>query len=137
MKLKYKVIKDFGAARKGDVLINSVNDPQVFTIEVCDGDIKSDAYSYRSMSISDDIADLYTEEGYLEAIEEAETPTEKAVALIDDLVNKYQEDYDTIMSQYEIGKVQPCVKTEAETVLYNLTKVLERVKKELTDEQIG
>ena len=28
--LKYKVIKDFGSARKGDVLVNSVEDPQVY-----------------------------------------------------------------------------------------------------------
>lgn len=32
--LKYKVIKDFGSARKGDVLVNSVEDPQVFTMDV-------------------------------------------------------------------------------------------------------
>ena len=32
------------------------------------------------------------------------------------------------------GEVQPCVKVEAETVYYNLTKVLTRIKDELTNE---
>ena len=50
--LKYKVIKDFGSARKGDMLVNSVEDPQVFTMEYSNGDIEGDNYSYRSMSIS-------------------------------------------------------------------------------------
>jgi len=115
--LKYKVIKDFGSARKGDVLVNSVEDPQVFTMECSNGDIEGDNYSYRSMSISDDIADLYVEEGYLEEVED-----NKSTKVVD-LIDKYSE-----------GKVPPCVKLEAETVYYNLTKVLNKIKEELINE---
>lgn len=111
--LKYKVIKDFGSARKGDVLVNSVEDPQVFTMECSNGDIEGDNYSYRSMSISDDIADLYVEEGYLEEVEDNKST--KVVDLIDNLVDQYDKDYKEVMDKYSEGKVPPCVKLEAET----------------------
>lgn len=130
--LKYKVIKDFGSARKGDVLVNSVEDPQVFTMECSNGDIEGDNYSYRSMSISDDIADLYVEEGYLEEVEDNKST--KVVNLIDNLVDQYDKDYKEVMDKYSEGKVPPCVKLEAETVYYNLTKVLNKIKEELINE---
>lgn len=130
---KYKVIKDFGSARKGDVLTNSAEDPQVFTMECSAGDIKSDNYSYRSMSISDDIADLYAEEGYLEEVKD-NTNVTKTVELINTLIKKYESDYKEVMDKYNEGKVQPCVKVEAETVYFNLTKVLNKVREELTNE---
>ena len=100
--LKYKVIKDFGSARKGDVLVNSVEDPQVFTMECSNGDIEGDNYSYRSMSISDDIADLYVEEGYLEEVEDNKST--KVVELIDDLVNQYDKDYKEVMGNTQKAK---------------------------------
>lgn len=129
--LKYKVIKDFGSAKKGDVLVNSIDDPQVFTMEYSDGDSDNCTY-YRSMSISDDIADLYVEEGYLEEVEDNKST--KVVDLIDNLVDQYDKDYKEVMDKYSEGKVPPCVKLEAETVYYNLTKVLNKIKEELINE---
>ena len=38
------------------------------------------------------------------------------------------------MDKYSEGKVPPCVKLEAETVYYNLTKVLNKIKEELINE---
>ena len=101
-------------------------------MECSNGDIEGDNYSYRSMSISDDIADLYVEEGYLEEVEDNKST--KVVELIDDLVNQYDKDYKEVMGKYSEGKVPPCVKLEAETVYYNLTKVLNKIKEELINE---
>lgn len=101
-------------------------------MECSNGDIEGDNYSYRSMSISDDIADLYVEEGYLEEVEDNKST--KVVDLIDNLVDQYDKDYKEVMDKYSEGKVPPCVKLEAETVYYNLTKVLNKIKEELINE---
>lgn len=72
------------------------------------------------------------QKGYLEEVEDNKST--KVVELIDDLVNQYDKDYKEVMGKYSEGKVPPCVKLEAETVYYNLTKVLNKIKEELINE---
>lgn len=126
--LKYKVIKDFGSAKKGDIFTNSIDDPQVFTMEHSEKDSNNCTY-YRSMSISDDIADLYVEEGCLTEVEDNNST--KAVELIDKLIEQYDKDHKDIVAKYLEGNIQPCVKLEAETVLTNMIKVLTKVREVL------
>ena len=56
------------------------------------------------------------------------------VGFIDSLLKQYEDDYEEVMQKYKEGKIQPCVKVEAETVYFNLTKVLNKVREELTNE---
>lgn len=128
--MKYKVLKEFGCAKKGDVLTNSVEDPEVYTMEV------EDDNNYRYMSISDDIADAYCEEEYLLAIDERSDMQriKETEELLDELISTYDEDYKTAMEKAEAGELPPAMAVEAKTVYYNLTKVLNRVKDTLTKE---
>lgn len=128
--MKYKVLKEFGCAKKGDVLTNSVEDPEVYTMEV------EDDNNYRYMSISDDIAGAYCEEEYLLAIDERSDMQriKETEELLDELINTYDEDYKTAMEKAEAGELPPAIAVEAKTVYYNLTKVLNRVKDTLTKE---
>lgn len=134
--MKYRVIKNFGCARVGDELCNSANDPEVFTMEVSEGDINSDKYSYRSMSLDDITADVYCEDGYLELIEDetADRRIENTVELIDTLLKKYAEDHKEATMLADKGEIPPCVGVEASTVYFNLTKVLNKIREELTNE---
>lgn len=134
--LKYKVIKDFGSAKKGDVLVNSIDNPKVFTMQYSEEDSDNYAY-YRSMSISEDIVNLYTKEGYLDLIDEekAVNTVTKTVELIDKLLKQYSDDLDNTARDFENGNIKPCVKLETDTVLCNLIKVLNKVRKELIGDE--
>lgn len=126
--MKYKVIKDFGSARKGDVLVEDEDGLLSFFIE--------DNGITRVMSMDFETANEFAEEGKLEEIveDDAADKIESTVELIDTLLEKYESDYADVMAKYKEGKVQQCVKVEAETVYFNLTKVLNKVKECLTNE---
>lgn len=126
--MKYKVIKEFGIAKKGDIFENSAEDPQLFTFEVEENNF------YRSMSISDELLETYEEHGYVTRIEEddnVETTIKETVEFIDSLLEQYDSDLNETITKFNNGEIQPCVKLEAETVYYNLTKVLKEVKNKL------
>lgn len=125
--MKYKVIKEFGCAKKGDILTNSVEDPEVFTLEV------EEDNTYRYMSISDDIADCYCEDEYLLAIDElSDTQViDNTLAFIDKLNKQYEEDYRTAEEKADKGEIPLAMFVEAWAVYFNLTKVLNEVKKRL------
>lgn len=126
--MKYKVIKEFGIAKKGDIFENSAEDPCLFTFEVKENNF------YRSMSISDELLDTYEEHGYVIRIEEdnnVETTIKETIEFIDSLLEQYNSDLNETIAKFNKGEIQPCVKLEAETVYYNLTKVLKEVKNKL------
>lgn len=126
--MKYKVIKEFGIAKKGDIFENSAEDPQLFTFEVEENNF------YRSMSISDELLETYEEHGYVTRIDEddnVETTIKETVEFIDSLLEQYDSDLNETITKFNNGEIQPCVKLEAETVYYNLTKVLKEVKNKL------
>lgn len=131
--MKYKVIKEFGIAKKGDILENSAEDPCLFTFEV------EKDNSYRSMSISDELLDAYEEDGFVELVEEDDSTEEnedmEAIDklcyisdFIDTLLNQYEEDHKEVLEKYNNQEIPTCVKVEADTVYFNLTKVLNKIK---------
>lgn len=131
--MKYKVIKEFGIAKKGDILENSAKDPCLFTFEV------EKDNSYRSMSISDELLDAYEGDGFVELVEEDDSTEEnedmEAIDklcyisdFIDTLLNQYEEDHKEVLEKYNNQEIPTCVKVEADTVYFNLTKVLNKIK---------
>lgn len=126
--MKYKVIKEFGSAKKGDVLEEDETGLVSFYVE--EGNMT------RSMSLDYDTADYMCEEEYLLAIEDrsAEDKVSNTLELIDSLLEQYDKDAKDTIDKADKGEVQPCVRVEAETVYYNLNKVLNKIKESLTNE---
>lgn len=136
----YKVIRPFNNAVKGDIFFcDPEYDENVYQLErneVNDG-IQSTVY----MEISKDIIDEFVKQGYLvecneEDNEVEETGLEKILQYVEGLINQYTKDYNNMIKSFEDGDIQPCVKVEAETVYYNLNKVLNSIKDKI-HEQIG
>lgn len=125
----YKVIKEFGCAQKGDVLHE--NEEGLFELNVeCDC---SDCYSSRSICISSDIATTLALAGYLEEFEEmvvsiAEDKLSEVLNFVDEKIEQYTADHEALTAQYNEGDVPQCVKVEADTVYFNLLKVLNKIK---------
>lgn len=126
----FKVIKEFGCAQKGDVLHE--NEEGLFELNVeCDC---NDCYCSRSICVSSDIADTLALAGYLEEFEEYEPtcPSEEKLKevlnFIDEKIEQYAADHEALTAQYNEGDVPQCVKVEADTVYFNLNKVLNKIK---------
>ena len=127
---QFKVIKEFGSAQKGDVL--KENEEGLFVLSVeCDC---SDMYCSRSICISPDIAATLALAGYLEEFEEVEVtcPSEEKLKAIsehiDMLLEQYASDHEALIAQYNEGDVPQCVKVEADTVYFNMNKVLKHIQ---------
>ena len=127
--MMYKVIKEFGCAQKGDVIHE--NEEGLFELNVeCDC---SDCYSSRSICISSDIADTLATAGYLEEFEEmivsiAEDKLSEVLNFVEEKIEQYTADHEALTAQYNEGDVPQCVKVEADTVYFNLIKVLNKIK---------
>ena len=124
----YKVIKEFGCAQKGDVL--QENEEGLFELSVeCNCD---DGYSSRSVCVSSDVADTLALAGYLEEFEEeVKCPIAKlneVLNFVETKIKQYTDDHDALLEQYNDGDVPQCVKVEADTVYFNLIKVLNKIK---------
>ena len=125
--MSYKVIKEFGSAKKGDVLAEDETGLVSFNIA-------EDNYT-RMMSLDYDTADYLCEEGYLLSIDDkSKYNVDATLELIDDLLEKYESNIKETKERANKGEIQPCVKLEAETVYYNLNKVLNKIKDTLTNE---
>ena len=124
---QYKVIKEFGCAQKGDVL--QENEEGLFELnETCDC---NDCYSSRSICISSDIADTLLSASFLEEVEEVNSCCDKAKEALDyinKLIEQYENDHESLMEEYNEGNLPQCVKVEADTVYFNLNKVLNAIK---------
>lgn len=123
---QYKVIKEFGCAQKGDVL--QENEEGLFELSVeCDC---NDCYSSRSICISSDIASTLASAGYLEEFEEVneKNKLQEISEHIDMLLEQYASDHEALIAQYNEGDVPQCVKVEADTVYFNMTKVLKHIQ---------
>ena len=126
--MEYTFKKDFGFFKANDVLTWN-EDIDAFTMDVEEGN------SFRSAMIDERTVEDLRLEGLLEANAEPENDKINAtVGFIDSLLKQYEDDYEEVMQKYKEGKIQPCVKVEAETVYFNLTKVLNKVREELTNE---
>lgn len=128
---EYKVIKEFGCAQKGDVL--KENEEGLFELNVeCDC---NDCYSSRSICVSSDVANTLVLAGYLDEVEEVIEDKcgccdklESISEYIDTLLEQYENDHNALIEQYNEGDVPQCVKVEADTVYFNLCKVLNHLK---------
>ena len=124
---QYKVIKEFGCAQKGDVL--KENEEGLFELSVeCDC---NDMYCSRSICISSDIADTLVSAEYLEEFEEMETADARILKVLnfcEEKIEQYTADHEALTAQYNEGEVPQCVKVEADTVYFNLIKILNKIK---------
>lgn len=124
---QYKVIKEFGCAQKGDVL--KENEEGLFELSVeCDC---NDMYCSRSICISSDIANTLAHAGYLEEFEEMEAEDARIVKVLEfceEKIEQYTADHEALTAQYNEGEVPQCVKVEADTVYFNLIKILNKIK---------
>jgi HSP90 family molecular chaperone len=126
--MEYTFKKDFGFFKANDVLTWN-EDIDAFTMDVEEGN------SFRSAMIDERTVEDLRLEGLLAANAEPENDKiNTTVEFIDSLLKQYEDDYKEVTQKYKEGKVQPCVKVEAETVYFNLTKVLNKIKEELTNE---
>lgn len=126
--MEYTFKKDFGFFKANDKLTWD-EDIDAFTMDVEEGN------SFRSAMIDERTVEDLRLEGLLEANAEPENDKiNTTVEFIDSLLKQYEDDYKEVTQKYKEGKVQPCVKVEAETVYFNLTKVLNKIKEELTNE---
>ena len=129
--MQYKFTKDYGFFKAGDIL-NWDEDINAFTLDV------ETENGFRAAMLDERTAEDIYDQGFLSAsIEpknEADETINKTVELIDSLLDTYANDYKEMKDKADKGEVQPCVKVEAETVYYNLNKVLTKIKDTLKNE---
>lgn len=139
---EYKVIKPFGNALKGDVFKQVEEGDDLYCMERYEDDdcVSKDTEKYIkswvSMELDDTTVMSLVNEGYLMLIQNEESSSNKLDELkifIESMISTYQKDYKNLMDSYNEGNVQPCVKVEAETVYYNLMKVLETIKNKINE----
>ncbi len=123
----YKVIKDCGLLKKGDRLFWDES------LEAYTLDESKEGYE-RSIMINDKLAEDLCKEGFLTTVATDKTVIEDTVEFIDNLVGQYKDDLLEVQNKFEKGEVQPCVKVESETVLYNLIKLANSIKGKLENE---
>lgn len=123
----YKVIKDCGLLKKGDRLFWDES------LEAYTLDESKEGYE-RSIMINDKLAEDLCKEGFLTTVATDKTVIEDTVEFIGNLVGQYKDDLLEVQNKFEKGEVQPCVKVESETVLYNLIKLANSIKGKLENE---
>lgn len=123
----YKVIKDCGLLKKGDRLFWDES-LEAYTLD------ESKEGCERSIMINDKLAEDLCKEGFLTTVATDKTVIEDTVEFIDNLVGQYKDDLLEVQNKFEKGEVQPCVKVESETVLYNLIKLANSIKGKLENE---
>lgn len=131
--MKFKVVKEFNSLNKGDILENSVENPEIFVFE----EETEDKYKY--ISFNEDFICELVDEGYLIEVEDDDESNEedtinKAITLIDELIKQYDEDNETVTEKFINNEVPYCAKLEADTVHFNLTKVLQKIRSILVNE---
>lgn len=123
----YKVSKDCGLLKKGDQLFWDES-LKSYTL-----DESKEGYE-RFIMINDKLAEDLCKEGFLTTVATDKTVIEDTVEFIDNLVGQYKDDLLEVQNKFEKGEVQPCVKVESETVLYNLIKLANSIKGKLENE---
>lgn len=126
---EYKVVKPFDTLKVGDVLeYNAENDVYNFSKYFDEGDYSS----LNSVVISSNLAKDYEKSGLLEAIKDVTEESKlnekfnKLTSLISSLKNTYTQRNAAMDKRFKEGKIQACVKTEHDTVHFNLMKLLNK-----------
>lgn len=124
--MDFKVVKEFGSAKKGDIL------------EECDGMFSFDiteGNNNRTMVMDQGTANNLVKKGYLEAVEDDATDEKlnKLEELVDSLIDKYETANKEVAEAYDNKEIPTCVKVEADTVYYNMTKILKKIKETINE----
>lgn len=133
--MKFKVVKEFNSLKKGDILTNSEETPDIFVFE------EESDNKYRYISYNDVILYELEDQGYVIVLADEEDKSDeemnticKAIDEIDNLLEQYEQDNETVTEKFANNEIPFCAKVEADTVHYNLTKVLTKIKSILTGE---
>lgn len=126
---EYKVIKEFGSAKKGDVLTYD-KDCELYQFEI------KEKGSNRFMCMDEETADEFVEQGNLICVSDEEDECtcpccdklDKLSEFVDTMIDQYENDHKEMNEKYGEGELPTCVKVEADTVYYNMTKILNKVK---------
>lgn len=132
MTQSYKVIKEFAAGKKGDILSYD-EDYGIYVMDITEGK------NHRFMGMDEEMIKSLVEEGYLlEVADEDEEDCDemcpcceklaKVEELVDELMTTYHNDLEATMKKAEEHQIPECVLVEAKTVYYNLNKVLKAIK---------
>lgn len=136
----FKVIKSFGTAKKGDLFVREHNDP-IFHMERVDEHKDGKSKAYIAMEMTEDIVNELVKNGYMiEILDTVDSSAENSVDKIEELKNyianlisTYEASHKEMLESFENGDVQPCVKVEAETVYFNLLKVLHAIQDKINE----
>lgn len=125
----FKVIKQFGLLKKGDVLsYDEANNAYCFENSTNNDGVEK----YRSAMIDINTINRLQTNGYLIPLKEPKnSKVENTIDFIKSLLGKYEDDLKTVQIKYANGEVPQCLKVEAETVFFNLNKALTEVLKRL------
>lgn len=121
---EYKVIKEFGSAKKGDVLEFN-EETELYSFDI------NEENNSRYMAMDEECAESFVESGMLLCSDDEnkwETKLKRVHSAIDTLLAQYKKDNEDMLEEYSIGSIPTCVKVEAETVYHNLTTVLNKIK---------
>lgn len=123
--VQYKVVKEFACGKKGDILTWN-DETEMFEFYF------KDKTSERALFMDRDTCDEYVDEGYLIVLDD-----EDECSFDDTLLEEMSDKLDTIantidnlLEQYETDhkKLEEAYNNQADTVYYNLTKVLNKIK---------
>lgn len=137
--MKYKVVKEFDSLKKGDILENSIEDPEIFSFEE-ETDTKYKYVSYNKSIIDDLVLGKYLT--LIEVEDECDCECicdclkDKiclAIDEIDNLLEQYEVDNKTVHEKFADNEIPYCAVVEADTVHKNLEKVLTHIKNILED----
>ena len=107
-----KVVKEDGFFKKGDLL--SYNEElDAYTLDVYCGD------KFRSAMIE---------------VDSTSDTVKDTIEFLEEKIKEYKQNLKENQEKFEKGELQPCVKVESETVLYNLIKFADNVKARLENE---
>lgn len=131
--MEYKVVKEFGAANKGDILSYD-EDTDLIVFDIKEAGIN------RFMAMDEATAEKFVEDGYLIQIEEPNCDEcedneyceyyeklNKIDNLVQDLKSQYDGDHTMILEKYNNQEIPACVKVEADTVYFNMNQILDKI----------
>lgn len=128
---QYKVVKEFGCAKKGDIF----NESTEGYFEMDSTSECVDMYSSRNMCISPDIISTLLGAQFIEEFKsetKEETFAQDKLTSISNFINEmkkqYEQDHQNLINEYNEGNLPACVKVEADTVYFNMNKVLTKIE---------
>jgi hypothetical protein len=128
---QYKVVKEFGCAKKGDIF----NESAEGYFEMDSTSECVDMYSSRNMCVSSNIISTLLGAQFIEELKsetEEKTPTQDKLTSISNFINEmkkqYEQDHQNLINEYNEGNLPACVKVEADTVYFNMNKVLTKIE---------